>query len=96
MEHRIMFCNLEQAMWICEIETAENTSDYWCWDHIPTDKEFFVLKNMAQEKYGDVSLRILSKKEVIAAKLGVNPYAFERRQPSRLRLMKNKNEDTVN
>ena len=55
-----------------------------------------MLKQMAQKEYGDVSLRILSQKEVMAAKLGVNPYEFERRQPSRLRLMKNKNEDMVN
>jgi len=96
MEPQIMFCTLEQAKWIFEIEMGENTAEYWCWDHIPTDKELFVLQGMAQDKYGDVSMRILSKKEVMAAKLGVNPYEFERRQPSRLRLMKNKNEDMVN
>ena len=91
-----MFCNLEQAMWIFEIEMGENTAEYWYWDHIPTDRELVVLKQMAQKEYGDVSLRILSQKEVMVAKLGVNPYEFERRSPSRLRLMKSKNEDMVN
>ena len=91
-----MFTDLEQAAWILEVQTGIDTAEYWCWDHIPTDKEFFVLQGMAQDKYGDVSMRILSKKEIVAAKLGVNPYEFERRQPSRLRLMKNKNEDMVN
>ena len=96
MEPQIMFCTLEQAKWIYEIEMGENTVHYWCWDHLPTDRELVVLKQLAQKEYGDVSLRILSQKEVMAAKLGVNPYEFERRQPSRLRLMKNKNEDMVN
>jgi hypothetical protein len=91
-----MFCDLSNAAWIFEIETGKESADYWCWDHIPTDKELVVLKQMAQEKYGDVSMRILSRKEVIAAKLGVNPYEFERRHPSRLRLMKNKNGHVVN
>ncbi len=91
-----MFTNLQQAAWILEIETAKDTATYWCCDHIPTDKELFILQEMAQKKFGDVSMRILSKKEIVAAKLGVNPYEFERRQPSRLRLMKNKNGDMVN
>ena len=91
-----MLCNLEQAKWIFEIEIEENTVHYWCWDHIPTDRDLVLLKQMAQKEYGDVSLRILSQKEVMAAKLGVNHYEFERRSPSRLRLMKNKNEDMVN
>jgi hypothetical protein len=96
MEPQIMFCTLEQAKWIFAIEMGENTAHYWCWDHIPTDKELVVLKQMGQQEYGDVSLRILSSKEVIAAKLGVNPYEFERRQPSRLRLTRNKKRDVVN
>jgi len=59
-------------------------------------KELCILQEMAQKKFGNVSMRILSKKEVIAAKLGVHPSEFERRQPSRLRLMKNKNRHVVN
>ena len=33
-----MFCTLEQAKWIFEIEMGENTVHYWCWDHLPTDR----------------------------------------------------------
>ena len=52
-----MFCTLEQAKWIFEIEMGENTVHYWCWDHLPTDRELVVLKQLAQKEYGDVSLR---------------------------------------
>ena len=91
-----MFTSLEHAVWILEVETDENIVIYLCYDHAPTEFEFAVLQKAAHKKFGDVSLRILSKKEVIAAKLGFNPSAFERRSPSRLPLAKNKNKDLVN
>ena len=91
-----MFTSLDHAVWILEVETEENAAIYLCYDHTPTEFEFAVLQKATHKKFGDVSIRILSKKEVIAAKLGLNPYEFERRSRSRLPLAKNKKRDVVN
>jgi len=59
-----MITDLAHAAWILEIELRENTAAYWCCDHTPTEKEFTVLRDMVLNKFSDVSMRILSKKEM--------------------------------